>query len=244
MLIQLSDFKPDTQSVTPLYLQLANKLSEGIHSGLWQPDEALPSERMLSDTLDISRVTARKAIDILCERGMLTRKRGSGTYITPKLEQPLSRLTNFSEELRQRGFNPGSQWLSRETGIASAEEILALGLSPNTVVSRLKRLRTADNVVMAIESSTIPAQFLPDPKVINDSLYGYLDAHSLLPTRALQHIRAVNATAEQARLANIKQGAAMLYITRVGYLDSGAAIELTHSYCRSDYYDFVAELRR
>jgi GntR family transcriptional regulator len=244
MLIQLSDFKPDTQSVTPLYLQLANKLSEGIHSGLWQPDEALPSERMLSDTLDISRVTARKAIDILCERGMLTRKRGSGTYITPKLEQPLSRLTNFSEELRQRGFNPGSQWLSRETGIASAEEILALGLSPNTVVSRLKRLRTADNVVMAIESSTIPAQFLPDPKVINDSLYGYLDAHTLLPTRALQHIRAVNATAEQARLANIKQGAAMLYITRVGYLDSGAAIELTHSYCRSDYYDFVAELRR
>ncbi len=244
MLIQLSEFKPDTQSVTPLYLQLANKLSEGIHSGLWQPDEALPSERMLSDSLDISRVTARKAIDILCDRGMLTRKRGSGTYITPKLEQPLSRLTNFSEELRQRGFTPGSQWLSRETGIAAAEEILALGLSPNTVVSRLKRLRTADNVVMAIESSTIPAQYLPDPKAISDTLYGYLDAHNLLPARALQHIRAVNATAEQARLANIKQGAAMLYITRVGYLESGAAIELTHSYCRSDYYDFVAELRR
>ena len=244
MLIQLSEFKPDAQSVTPLYLQLANKLSEGIHSGLWQPDEALPSERMLSDSLDISRVTARKAIDILCDRGMLTRKRGSGTYITPKLEQPLSRLTNFSEELRQRGFTPGSQWLSRETGIASAEEILALGLSPNTVVSRLKRLRTADNVVMAIESSTIPAQYLPDPKAISDTLYGYLDAHNLLPARALQHIRAVNATAEQARLASIKQGAAMLYITRVGYLDSGAAIELTHSYCRSDYYDFVAELRR
>jgi len=244
MLIQLSEFKPDVESVTPLYLQLANKLSEGIHSGLWQPDEALPSERMLSDSLDISRVTARKAIDILCDRGMLTRKRGSGTYITPKLEQPLSRLTNFSEELRQRGFTPGSQWLSRETGIASAEEILALGLSPNTVVSRLKRLRTADNVVMAIESTTIPAQYLPDPKVISDTLYGYLDAHSLLPARALQHIRAVNATAEQARLANIKQGAAMLYITRVGYLESGASIELTHSYCRSDYYDFVAELRR
>jgi GntR family transcriptional regulator len=244
MLIQLSEFKPDAQSVTPLYLQLANKLSEGIHSGLWQPDEALPSERMLSDTLDISRVTARKAIDILCERGMLTRKRGSGTYITPKLEQPLSRLTNFSEELRQRGFTPGSQWLLRESGIASAEEILALGLSPNTVVSRLKRLRTADNVVMAIESSTIPAQYLPDPKAVSDTLYGYLDSQNLLPARALQHIRAVNATAEQARLANIKQGAAMLYITRVGYLESGAAIELTHSYCRSDYYDFVAELRR
>ena len=242
--IQLGEFKPDTTSVTPLYLQLANKLSDGIHGGFWLPDEALPSERMLSEMLSISRVTARKAIDILCERGMLTRKRGSGTYITPKLEQPLSRLTNFSEELRQRGFKPGSQWLSRETGIAAPDEILSLGLSPNTPVARLKRLRTADNVVMAIESSTIPARYLPDPKAVTDSLYGYLEAHNALPWRALQHIRAVNATAEQARLANLKVGAAMLFITRIGYLDNGTAVELTHSYCRSDYYDFVAELRR
>lgn len=244
MLAQLLDFKPDTASATPLYLQLANKLANGIHSGIWQPDEALPSERMLSETLEISRVTARKAIDMLCERGLLTRKHGSGTYITPKLEQPLSRLTNFSEELRQRGFVPGSQWLSRESGVAAPEEILSLGLSPNTVVSRLKRLRTADNVVMAIESSTIPAQYLPDPKQVSDSLYGYLEAHQCAPVRALQHIRAVNASAEQARLAGIRQGAAMLFITRVGYLANGTAIELTHSYCRSDYYDFVAELFR
>lgn len=242
--IELTDFKPDSSSTTPLYLQLANKLADAIHHGLWLPDEALPSERMLSDLLTISRVTARKAIDILCERGMLTRRRGSGTYITPKLEQPLSRLTNFSEELRQRGFKPGSQWLSRETGIAAPEEILSLGLSPNTPVARLKRLRTADSVVMAIESSTIPARYLPDPKSVTDSLYGYLEAHNALPWRALQHIRAVNATPEQARLANLKTGAAMLFITRIGYLENGTPIELTHSYCRSDYYDFIAELRR
>jgi GntR family transcriptional regulator len=244
MLNQLLDFKPDSDNSTPMYLQLANKLATAIHNGIWQPDEALPSERLLSESLEISRVTARKAIDMLCERGLLTRKHGSGTYITPKLEQPLSRLTNFSEELRQRGFQPGSQWLSRETGIAAPEEILSLGLSPNTVVSRLKRLRTADNVVMAIESTTIPTVYLPNPKLVIDSLYGYLDAQNSAPTRALQHIRAVNASAEQARLAGIKLGAAMLHITRVGYLANGTAIELTHSYCRSDYYDFVAELFR
>lgn len=244
MLIELLDLKPDADSVTPLYLQLANKLSKGIHSGYWQPDEALPSERMLSETLGISRVTARKAIDLLCERDLLTRKRGSGTYITPKLEQPLSRLTNFSEELRQRGFKPGSQWLLRETGIAAPEEILSLGLSPNAMVSRLKRLRTADDVVMAIETSTIPASYLPDPKVITESLYGYLEAKGAIPMRALQRIRAISATAEQARLAGVKQGAAMLHITRIGYLENGTAIELTHSYCRSDFYEFVAELRR
>jgi GntR family transcriptional regulator len=60
----------------------------------------------------------------------------------------------------------------------------------------------------------------------------------------LQHIRAVNATADQAKLMGMKQGVAMLLITRVGYLANGAAVELTHSFCRSDYYDFVVELFR
>ncbi|HZX28904.1 MAG TPA: GntR family transcriptional regulator [Telluria sp.] len=244
MIAQLNDFKPDTASVTPLYMQLANKLSAGIASGDWRANEALPSERMLSDMLSISRVTARKAIDMLCERGLLTRRRGSGTYITPKLEQPLSRLTSFSEELTQRGFTPGSHWLEREFGIAAPLELLSLGLSPNMPVVRLKRLRTADNVVMAIETSTIPAQYMPDPDGVTDSLYGYLEAHGVVPMRALQHIRAVNANVDQARLAGVPQGAAMLHITRVSYLDSGAAVELTHSYCRSDYYEFVAESRR
>jgi hypothetical protein len=40
----------------------------------------------------------------------------------------------------------------------------------------------------------------------------------------------------------VPEGQAVLFITRVGYLESGVAVELTHSYCRSDYYDFVAEM--
>lgn len=241
---QLSDFKPDAASNTPMYMQLADKLSSSIGRGDWRANEALPSERVLSDMLEISRVTARKAIDMLCDRGLLTRRRGSGTYITPRLEQPLARLTSFSEELAQRGFRPGSRWIEREIGIAAPLELLALGLSPNTPVARLKRLRTADDVVMAIETTTIPAIHMPDPHGVSDSLYGYLESRGAVPMRALQHIRAVNASAEQARLAGIAPGAAMLHITRVSYLDNGAAVELTHSFCRSDYYEFVAESRR
>lgn len=165
-------------------------------------------------------------------------------YITPKLEQPLSRLTSFSEELRQRGFTAGSRWLQRDVGVAAPLELLSLGLSPHMPVARLKRLRTADDVVMAIETSTIPALYLPDPERVTDSLYGYLESAGTIPMRALQHIRAVNASPEQARLAGLTAGAAMLHITRVSYLDNGAAVELTHSYCRSDYYEFVAESRR
>lgn len=236
------NFRLDESLATPLYIQLASRLKELIYSAFFQVNEALPSERSLCEALGISRVTTRRAVDLLCKQGLLERRHGSGTYITLRLEQPLTRLTNFSEELRQRGFTPGSKWLSRSIATANSEEILSLGLSPSSQVARLKRLRTADKVVMAIETSTVPSVYLPDPKKVTHSLYGHLEELQHAPVRALQHIRAVNATAEQARMVQIKTGAAMLLITRVAYLANGAAVELTHSYCRNDYYDFVVEL--
>ena len=239
---KLQELKPDAGSATPLYLQLAGKLAVGIHGGLWQPNEALPAERVLSEELRISRFTARRALDVLCERGILTRRHGSGTYVNPNLPRPLSQLTNFSEELRQRGFEPGSQWISRTVTLADKEETRALALPPHSMVVRLKRLRTADGAVVAVENSSIPAAYVADPHLIGESLYGYLTPLGLRPVRARQHIRAINANAEQALQVQVEPGAAMLHIKRIGYLADGTPIELTHSHLRSDRYDFVAVL--
>jgi GntR family transcriptional regulator len=227
-----------------LYLQLADKLSVAIREGRYRPDEALPSERVLSESLRLSRVTARKAIERLVERGLIVRRRGSGNYIAPRLEQPLSRLTSFSEELNQRGFKPSSRWLNRSITGAAPDEQLSLGISNGSRVVRLERLRLAADVVMAYEVSVLPAQVLPDPAQVSTSLYAHLARLGKAPVRALQHIRALNAQAELAEKLAVPPGQAVLFITRVGYLESGQPVELTHSYCRSDYYGFVAEMRR
>lgn len=237
-------FKPDPDAASPLYLQLAQALQRAIQEGQYQADEALPSERLLAESLDLSRVTARKAIERLTEQGLIVRKRGSGNYIAPKLEQPLTRLSGFSEELHQRGFVPGSRWLQRGFTAAAPDEQLSLELHGNERVARLERLRLADSVIMAYEVSVLPASVLPDPEAVSASLYSHLALRGQAPVRALQHIRALNADAKLAGLMEIPVGAAVLFITRVGYLANGQAVELTHSYCRSDYYDFVAEMRR
>jgi GntR family transcriptional regulator len=240
----LTQFTPEPGDSSPLYLQLARKLGEAIREGRYQVNEALPSERNLADALAVSRVTARKAIDQLVEQGLVTRRRGSGNYIAPRLEQPLSRLSSFSEELLRRGYSPRSRWLLRTISSATPSEQLTLGLNTVSRVARLKRLRLADDVVMAFEESILPHSVLPKPGAVAGSLYEYLSAHGRAPARALQHIRAINADAALAEQLGVPVGQAVLYITRVGYLESGQAVELTHSYCRSDYYDFVAELRR
>jgi len=238
------DFKPDPNAASPLYMQLAQSLAQAIRDGIFHADEALPSERVLAEQLELSRVTARKAIDRLVEQGLIIRKRGSGNYIAPKLEQPLTRLTSFSEELHQRGFKPSSRWLTRGFSLAAPDEQLSLGLTTGQRVARLERLRLADAVVMAYEVSVLPEAVLPDPESVSASLYEHLGRLGGAPVRALQHIRAINADSRLASLLEVPVGQAVLFITRVGYLESGQAVELTHSYCRSDYYDFVAEMRR
>jgi GntR family transcriptional regulator len=237
-------FQPDAADSTPLYLQLARHLAGAIRDGRHKPDEALPSERVLSESSGLSRVTTRKAIDRLVLQGLIVRRQGSGNYIAPHLEQPLSRLTSFSEELHRRGYTPGSRWLSRAITAASRDERQALGLPARARVARLKRLRLADDVVMAYEESVLPASVLPRPEAVGDSLYEHLSRTRKAPSRAVQHISAVNATARLAGRMGLPVGQAVLHITRIARLESGEAVEITHSFCRSDYYDFVAELRR
>jgi len=237
-------FRPDASDSTPLYLQLARQLGEAIRDGRCQPHEALPSERLLSETLGLSRVTTRKAIDQLVTQGLVVRRQGSGNYIAPHLEQPLSHLTGFSEELRNRGYKPGSRWLSRAVTAATRDEERLLGLAPGARVARLKRLRLADGVVMAYEEAVLPVTVLPDPAALDGSLYEHLAAIRKAPARAVQRLRAVNVPARMARQLGLAPGHAVLAITRVAHLASGKAVEVTYSYCRSDYYEFVAEMRR
>jgi GntR family transcriptional regulator len=241
---KLLQFEPDPLDSSPIYQQLARMLAGAIRDGRYKPEEALPSERVLAETLNVSRVTARSAITQLVSQGLIVSRRGSGNYIAPHIEQPLSQLTSFSETLTCKGYAPSSRWLDRRVDVAMTDEQLTLGLRPGDKVARLERLRLADDIVMAFEVSVLPHTVIQDPQVVGASLYAYLDGIGKAPVRALQHIRAINAQPRLAEQLGIPERQAVLFITRIGYLESGQVVELTHSYCRSDYYDFVAEMRR
>ena len=83
---------------------------------------------------------------------------------------------------------------------------------------------------------------LPDPDLVETSLYAALDFYGYRPVRALQRISATNLKAEDAELLNLEAGDAGLRIERISYLESGRVVEFTRSLYRGDAYDFVAEL--
>jgi len=233
------------ENPAPLYHKLKKLVTEAIAQGRLTNDEAIPAERDLARMLGISRVTVRKAFADLVAEGVLVQRQGSGTFVAPRsqrIEQPLSRLTSFTEDMRLRGIKTDADWLDRSTGLPTPEESLVLALSPGEKVTRFHRLRRADGKPLAIERATIPHRFLPDPDFPGTSLYAALEAHGLRPIRALQRLHAVALTASEGELLGLAEGSPALFIQRVSYLADGRIVEFTRSHYRGDSYDFVAEL--
>ncbi len=232
----------DEQSRAPLYQQLQRALRVAINNEVLAPDEALPPERDLAEEFNISRITVRKALDGLVAEGLLARRQGAGTFVTARVVKSFSKLSSFSEDMISRGRTPRSEWLSRASGAVTPEESMTLGLSPGSPVYRFNRIRYADALPMALEYTTVPGFCLSAAESVENSLYEALEKNGMRPARALQRLRAVLFTAEQAKLIGVAEKAAGLLIERRGFLKDGRAVEFTHSYYRGDAYDYVDEL--
>ena len=229
----------------PLYTRLKRLVQEAVSSGELKEGDSIPSERDVALLLNVSRVTVRKAFSDLAGEGVLVQRRGSGTYVNgpvKRIEQPLSRLTSFSEDMQLRGLKTDADWLERASGLPTPEEALKLSISPNDHISRFHRLRRADGVPLAIEHAVIPHRFLPDPRSVEDSLYTALGLRGFRPVRALQRLHATALSSSEARLLDLPAGSPALFVERIAYLQDGRIVEYTRSHYRGDTYDFVAEL--
>lgn len=239
-----SEFRRQTDARrAPAYQHLRRTLQHAIENGELTAGQALPGERELGKLLDLSRVTVRKAIAGLVADGLLVQRQGAGTFVAERIVKSFSRLTSFTDDLRARGLDPRSTFLERGVGEVTPEEAMALNLSPGAAVIRYYRLRTADGVALALERTVVPLAVLPDPALVENSLYEAFAKLDIRPARALQRLRAIAFDAEQARLMNLPEGAPGLFIERRTFLDDGRVVEFTRSFYRGDAYDFVAELQ-
>ncbi len=244
----LSILSIDRNSKLPLYHQLYEILRDRIASGAWQPGEMIPPESELVKQYRVSRTTVRQVLDLLVKEGLIFRQRGRGSFVTfPTVEQGLTRIISFTEDMRRRGLRPGTRVLSAEIVPAPPDVASHLQISPGEELALLRRLRLADDEPMSIEESHLVHRYCPGVlryDYASQPLRETLERdYGIRLVRARQTIRAIAAPRNIAQLLGVPVRAPLLYIERVSYSQGDVPVEYLRYYHRGDRYVLHAELQ-
>jgi GntR family transcriptional regulator len=229
----------------PKHAQLRDALAELAATELG-PDAAIPSERELMATYDVSRATVRKAIDGLVADGLLTRVHGRGTFVArPRLESRLH-LASFSQDMRRRGLTPSTRLLAVELDRPPAEVAKALALDSDGEAWRVDRVRLADGQPIALENGWYPQAPLPglDRHDLGGSLYElFADVFGLTIDTAEQTLWGESADDVVAARLDAPVHTPLLVFRRVASA-AGRPIEYVVSRYRGDRYQIHMSLGR
>ncbi|KQV30246.1 hypothetical protein ASC97_22270 [Rhizobium sp. Root1203] len=232
----------------PLYIKIATQLASDIQAGHLKAGEKIDSERALAAGLGVSRMTARQAIQHLTTRGLVETRIGQGTFVThPVIEQKLSTLSGFTEEMARQGHKTSSLVVLAETRAADSFAVEALHLPSNAQVHRLVRVRLVDGEPVAIETTDVSASLAPGLIDMADfsrvSLYGILRDHfGIIPTTGEQTMMAATADASTARSLSLVEGSPVLKLTRLTFDTKGHPFEFVRSFYRGDSFVMKVDL--
>jgi len=236
------------QSKSPLYEQIYLLLRNKISDGQLRPGDLLPSEPELVEQYQVSRATVRQALEELASDGLIQRKQGLGTFVSPpKVEQGLLRIVSFTEDMQRRGLEPGTKLISAELVPASESLARHLEVPVKEPLARIERLRLADGEPMSLETSYLVHRYCPgilEQDYTRHSLRNMLEInYNLRFSNAHQTIRAITAPKEIAKALSVEKDAALLYIERISCTEFKVPIEFLRLFHRGDRYMLQGELR-
>lgn len=239
------DITLERNSPVPLYYQLAQSIENAIDSGELAPGDRLENELSLTTRLGLSRPTARQAIQELVNKGLLVRKRGVGTQVVRSQFSRDERLTSLNADLVQAGKVPSTQLLEFTVGPLDPDVASALDATDITEQEfiRVRRLRLADDVPLAILTNYLPASFDLTREVLEKrSLYATLQSLGVNLKIAHQRISARLMTDDEAELLDEETPCACLTVDRITYDDTGRFVEFGRHTYRAAHYSIQSNL--
>lgn len=229
----------------PVYIKIHDQIKKEIEEGKWQVGDRLPSERELSETFDVSRMTLRQAIQTLADEGILERKIGSGTYVArKKVQETMLGTTSFSNIIRSQGRVPSSETISYFVTKPSSSEMEKLKVDKNTDILKMERIRFADDIPICFEVASIPYHFISgfDKSEITTSFYKVIaDQGHRIIGKSSQTISALVASEKIAHYLDIRKGDAILRLRQISYFADGTPFEYVRSQYAGERFEFYME---
>lgn len=204
------------------------------------PGVMLPSERALAEQFSVARMTARAAVDALETAGLVRREQGRGAFVQHALLARPDSLRSFTDDMEQRGMVPGAREFHASIELAGAEVAARLGIAADEEIYAIERVRTADDIPMAIERTTLSVRAYPrllDHLRASESLWEVLAAQYgvLVASAEQEYTIAPLRDREAARLAT-EPGASAFAVTQTSRDGAGRVVEYGRSLYRGDRY--------
>ena len=222
----------------PKYEAIAADIRRTIEGGALKPGDKLPTVVEFCKLYNVSKITVKRALEQITEEGLITSRRGSGTYVKDTAGLPgqaffqgkNDRTQGFSYE--HRGEKVTSVVYDFSIVNPPADIAAQLGIAEDDFAYHVVRVRQADGKPIVIEYTYMPLELIPGlkKKDLYGSVYHFIREQCGLKISSFHRtIRAVAATEEEAERLDTKPGSPLLELTQIGFLDSGAAFEYSIS---------------
>lgn len=234
----------------PLYLQMASALRDGIASKKWQPGDLLPSETQLCRDFGVSRGTALRALEQLLGEGLAQRRQGVGTFVSrPALHRMPGYLLGFSETVRKQGRIPSHRLVAHHR--LTRAQALQYGCGEPALF--LHRVRLVDGAPWAVHKSLIPLAIAEKVPALGEeramaaaefSLYAALGEAGFTIDHADETVNVRLATAEEAKLLQIKLPSPVMLVHRNSFDPNGRLLESIEAVYLGECYTYETRLVR
>lgn len=217
------------------YKEIANEIRKRIKNGKYAIEDRLPDQETLAREFKTSRVTIKKALDLLYTDGLVYTIQGSGSYIKKnalqladpniKIGQNMGLTAKVDDTMALK-----NQTLSFNVRFPSEEEREQLLLKKEDPVYEIERLRILNDKPYSLEHTIVPVTLIPGitQDILKKSLYDYIH-HELGITfgENRQTIKAAQPDERDKKYLHCKENEPVLEVTKVLFADSGIPIEFS-----------------
>lgn len=212
-----SNNSPTKKDKPAKYTVIKQYICENIESGEWPQNAKVPSENELTQQFDVSRMTARRALQELTAQGILVRSQGAGTFVaTFKSQSSLLKIRNISDEISERGHQHKAKKLLLQSIAVTDELAILLNLKNNEDVYYSEILHFENDEPIQLEQRYVNASLVPEYLLQNFTeitSHEYLSSVAPL-TEATHEVEAVLAEQHICQLLYIEESAPCLQVRR------------------------------
>lgn len=229
-----------------IYQQLADFIQGIIETNEYNFGAKIPSEREFSEIFKISRMTVRKAIDLLIEKGLLVRIQGKGTFVSkPKIDSPIDTIQSMKSFIQESGLIPSNKVLIAQKEKAGIKYSKIFHINPDDDIFLLFRLRLGNGEPIALEYTYIPYQLIPNIESYDFeqcSLYELYEEQGISFASDCQHLEIVKVCSPQSTLLKLAEDSAVFMLLDTVTDTTGQVIEYTRSYVGENTFTFSSIL--